>query len=172
MWLLTTRSLVQSQQGAFYPSKLSPQTLEGHQGQIMVLNWNESFRKLTTSDQNGLIIVWMLHRGIWFEEMINNRNRSVVRDMKWTADGQKICIVYEDGAVILGTVDGQRLWGKELKQQLALVEWGPDGRNILFGTTNGEVHMYDPDGIYVLKVPVYCLDEGTEGSVPLAGINW
>ena len=37
----------------------------------------------------------MLHRGIWFEEMINNRNRSVVRDMKWTADGQKICIIYE-----------------------------------------------------------------------------
>jgi hypothetical protein len=39
-------------------------------------------------------IVWMLHKGMWFEEMINNRNRSVVRDMKWTADGQKICIVY------------------------------------------------------------------------------
>ena len=41
----------------------------------MVITWNENFRKLTTSDQNGLIIVWMLHRGIWFEEMINNRNR-------------------------------------------------------------------------------------------------
>ena len=34
-------------------------------------------------------------QGVWFEEMINNRNKSVVRDMKWTADGQKICIVYE-----------------------------------------------------------------------------
>ena len=29
--------------------------------------------------------------------MINNRNKSVVRSMKWNADGQKICIVYEDG---------------------------------------------------------------------------
>ena len=35
--------------------------------------------------------------GSWYEEMINNRNKSVVRGMKWTADGQKICIVYEDG---------------------------------------------------------------------------
>lgn len=35
--------------------------------------------------------------GAWYEEMINNRNRSVVRDMKWNADGQRICIVYEDG---------------------------------------------------------------------------
>ena len=34
-----------------------------------------------------------------YEEMINNRNKSVVRDMKWTPDGRKICIIYEDGAV-------------------------------------------------------------------------
>ena len=47
--------------------------------------------------------------------MINNRNRSVVRDMSWTKDGQKICIVYEDGAIIVGSFDGTRLWGKDLK---------------------------------------------------------
>ena len=31
--------------------------------------------------------------------MINNRYKSVVRDMKWTGDhdGQKICIVFVDG---------------------------------------------------------------------------
>jgi len=138
----------------------------------MVITWNENFRKLTTSDQNGLIIVWMLHRGIWFEEMINNRNRSVVRDMKWSADCQKICIIYEDGAVIVGTVDGQRLWGKEVKTQLAFVEWSPDGKNILFCTLNGEVHVYDNEGIYSHKVPIYCLDSGTEGTVAIAGIDW
>ena len=52
---------------------------------------------------------------MWYEEMINNRNKSVVRGMRWNADGQKICIVYEDGAVIVGSVDGNRIWGKELK---------------------------------------------------------
>ena len=31
------------------------------------------FQKLTTSDDTGLIIVWMLHKNMWFEEMINNR---------------------------------------------------------------------------------------------------
>jgi len=35
--------------------------------------------------------------------------------MSWNADGQKICIGYEDGAVIVGTVDGNRVWGKDLK---------------------------------------------------------
>lgn len=61
-------------------------------------------------------------------------NKSVVRDMKWTSNGEKICIVYEDGAVIVGSVDGNRLWGKELGLNLALVEWSPDGRLILFCT--------------------------------------
>lgn len=35
--------------------------------------------------------------------------------MRWSADGMRICIVYEDGAVIVGTVDGNRIWGKELR---------------------------------------------------------
>ena len=30
--------------------------------------------QLTTSDETGLIIVWMIHKGMWFEEMINNRS--------------------------------------------------------------------------------------------------
>jgi WD repeat-containing protein 35 len=56
----------------------------------------------------------MMHKQHWFEEMINNRNKSVVTDMKWTPNGEKIGIVYEDGAVIVGSVEGTRLWGKEL----------------------------------------------------------
>ena len=49
-------------------------------------------------------------KGSWYEEMINNRNKSVVRGMAWNTDGQRICIVYEDGAVIVGSVDGNRIW--------------------------------------------------------------
>lgn len=52
--------------------------------------------------------------GAWYEEMINNRNKSVVRSMSWNSDGQKICIVYEDGAVIVGSVDGKKCCLKSL----------------------------------------------------------
>lgn len=52
-------------------------------------------------------VFYSLLIGAWYEEMINNRNKSVVRSMSWNADGQKICIVYEDGAVIVGSVDGK-----------------------------------------------------------------
>nr|CAD7597375.1 unnamed protein product [Timema genevievae] len=88
--------------GLAAPSNLSMnQTLDGHSGQIQVISWNESHQKLTTSDQYGLIIVWMLYKGSWCEEMINNRNKSVVKGMAWNFDGQKICIVYEDGELPL-----------------------------------------------------------------------
>ncbi|CAM9601651.1 unnamed protein product, partial [Choristocarpus tenellus] len=125
------------------------QTLEGHDGSVVCVTWNATYSKLTTCDELGLIIVWMLHKGLWFEEMINNRNKSAVQDMKWTSNGQKICIIYQDGAVIVGSVDGNRLWGKELETGLQNVEWSPDGRRqdqILFVTMAGEVLIYDAQG--------------------------
>lgn len=152
------------------PSNLSMnQTLDGHNGAVCVITWNSVMQKLTTSDEFGLIIVWILQRGIWFEEMINNRNKSVVRDMKWTADGEKICIVYEDGAVIVGSVDGNRKWGGQLDITLAHVEWSPDGRHLLFGTKNSEVHLYDGSGNPISKVSLAATQ--AEAS-PLVGLDW
>jgi WD repeat-containing protein 35 len=69
--------------GVAAPSSLSMnQTLEGHKEAVCCVTWNSNYRKLTTSDENGLIIVWMLHKQMWFEEMINNRNKSVVKGNK------------------------------------------------------------------------------------------
>ncbi len=81
----------------------------------------------------------MLHEDSWFEEMINNRKKSTVEDIKWSTDGMKVCIIYEDGAVIVGSVDGSREWGKELPHNLSKIEWSPDNKLILFGTLEGEV---------------------------------
>ena len=108
---------------------------------------------------------------MWFEEMINNRNKSTVRGMAWTADGQRICIIYEDGAVIVGSVDGNRLWGKELKLQLSHVEWSPNGRHILFGTLQCEVHIYDASGNYLSQLPLYCLDDSA-AQTSIIGLDW
>jgi hypothetical protein len=49
------------------------QTLEGHSGAVVCATWNHVHNKLTTSDEAGLIIVWTLYDGAWYEEMINNR---------------------------------------------------------------------------------------------------
>ncbi|XP_015110553.1 WD repeat-containing protein 35 [Diachasma alloeum] len=129
------------------------QTLEGHQGHVQVVTWNEEYQKLTSSDQNGVIVVWMLYKGSWYEEMINNRNKSTVKGMSWSVDGQKICIVYEDGAVIVGSVDGNRIWGKELKNTpLTSVQWSPDGKLLLFGLRTGNIHLYDNQGTFLMNI--------------------
>jgi WD repeat-containing protein 35 len=114
----------------------------------------------------------MMHKGHWFEEMINNRNKSVVTDMKWTPNGEKIGIVYEDGAVIVGSVEGTRLWGKELSINLKFIEWSPDSRTILFGTPDGAVNVYDYVGNFQYSIKISCLRgiQGTEA--PLAAIEW
>ena len=90
--------------------------------------------------------------------MINNRNKSVVRGMAWNTEGTRICIVYEDGAVIVGSVDGNRIWGKEIKNvTLTGVSWSPDSRLLLFSLSSGEVHVYDGQGGFVSKLNIQCL---------------
>ena len=104
--------------------------------------------------------------------MINNRNKSVVTDMRWTPNGEKIGIVYEDGAIIVGSVEGTRLWGKELKIQLKIIEWSPDSRTILFGTPEGAVNVYDYVGNFQYPVKIMCLQQISDTEVPLAAIEW
>ncbi|VEL19727.1 unnamed protein product [Protopolystoma xenopodis] len=85
------------------------------------------------------------HAGTYLGLLILQNKGSV----RWDSDGQRICIVYDDGAVIVGSVDGNRIWGKELKcGSLVAVEWSPDGKTILFGLANGEVHIYDIMGAF------------------------
>ena len=56
------------------------------------------------------------------------------------------------GAVIVGSVDGNRIWSKDIKGvQLVQVAWSPDSKVILFGTGIGEVHIYDSHGSYNVR---------------------
>jgi len=161
--------------GVAAPSNLSMnQSCEGHGGAVVCCTWNSVFRKLTTSDENGLIIVWMLHRSEWYEEMINNRNRSVVTSMKWSADGQRICIGYADGAVIVGGVDGNRIWAKELGMELSFVEWSPDCRNIIFVNKQSKVFLYDNRGNRIAQIGLHITPESSEDGDEdrIIGVDW
>lgn len=73
------------------------ETLEGHTGEIASITWNDKFNKLTTADSNGKIIVWVNVEGQWVEEMVNKRDNTRITGMKWSPNGQHICIVYNDG---------------------------------------------------------------------------
>ena len=146
------------------------QTLGGHSGAVTCVAWNEQHKKLTSSDEKGLIIVWSLHKGSWVEEMINDRKTSVVADMRWAPDGKRICIAYQDGLVIVGSVDGNRIWGSEVGFQLKLVCWDPDARLIVFVTPKGEVHVFDQTGNAIGRIPLVL--EGIPGPPDVYSIDW
>ncbi|KAL4456550.1 hypothetical protein ABPG74_000657 [Tetrahymena malaccensis] len=155
-------------------------TLEYHTNNVYLVTWNDRYRKLTSVDESGIIVVWAYYRELqlWKEEMINDRKKSVVRDLKWSPDGQKVCIAYEDGAVIVGSVEGSPLWRKEFPHKLALIEWSPDSKMMIFGTPEGEVRVYDSQGMEMQRLKIHCLQKLIDPSksfspdLPLAAIDW
>lgn len=76
--------------------------------------------------------------------------------MCWSPDGLKICIIYDDGNCIVGSVSGERLWGKDLKHKLHLVSWSPDSKFLIFGTPDGEVKVYDEGGNPLFSIKIQC----------------
>lgn len=61
------------------------------------------------------------------------------------------------GAVIVGSVEGSRIWGKELKKlSLTGVQWSPNSKFLLFTIKTGEVHLYDSEGNFVVCI-IYVL---------------
>ncbi|KAG7267734.1 hypothetical protein CRUP_026082, partial [Coryphaenoides rupestris] len=164
----------QNYQPELQPPELQPPENDNHQIYNNQDYNHQNYNYQNSHGDDGLLRVLKLETqtGSWYEEMINNRNKSVVRSMSWNADGQKICIVYEDGAVIVGSVDGNRIWGKELKGiQLAHVAWSPDSKILLYGMANGEVHIYDNQGNFIVKMTVGCLNN-VNGAISIAGIHW
>ncbi|KAM7344254.1 intraflagellar transport protein Oseg4 [Cochliomyia hominivorax] len=149
------------------------QTLDGHKDAVKVVVWNDAQQKLTSSDVDGVIMVWMLYKGSWYEEMTNDRKKSTVNGMHWSSDGSKICIVYEDGAIIVGSVDGNRIWGKELKNtHLSGVQWSPDNRLLLFSLANGECHLYDNQGNFAMKLNIQCVGLSVNRHNSVAALSW
>lgn len=164
--------LKQLQRGIAAPTELTMnQSLEGHKHSVVCSVWNETYRKLTTADINGSIIVWILHEDTWYEEMVNSRSGKPVCSVSWSPDGKKVCILYEDGTVIVGTVDGQRLWSKELKMQMQLCQWSPDSKTAMLATTEGDILFYDSFGNYLMRWSNDLVAEGNRRVVALEIYN-
>lgn len=66
-------------------------------------------------------------------------------------------------AVIVGSVDGNRLWGKELNMPLRFVEWSPDSRFIMFVTLDAEVWIFDAEGAKVRSFTLVGQDHSSLG---------
>lgn len=92
----------------------------------------------------------------------------MVADMQWNCDGQRICIAYADGTIIIGSVDGNRLHGTEIDGEVTHVQWSPDSSVVLLCTAGGDVRIHSKDGSFVSMVP---LSPRSSGSA-VSDIHW
>lgn len=75
---------------------------------------------------------------------------------------------YDDGYSIVGTVEGSRLWGHDIKPRLYIIEWSPDSSIIIFGIKNANVLIYSATGYLLGEMEV----EASLRSVPLVSLTW
>lgn len=52
---------------------------------------------------------------------------------------------------MVGSVDGQRKWVKELKAPMKQFQWSPDGHFMLTLSPQGDLFLYDDQGSYLVR---------------------
>ncbi|XP_077868166.1 tubby-related protein 4-like [Saccoglossus kowalevskii] len=126
--------------------------LRGHSAQVVLVSWNEPFQKMATCDSNGVIFVWIKYEGRWSIELVNDRTCQVC-DFGWSHDGRMALICYKDGFVLVGSVAGQRYWSSmlNLDSKLLCGAWTPDDKQVLFGTSDGQIIVMDIHGAMVTQ---------------------
>ena len=115
-----------------------------HKSSIHTISWNESFDKLLTVDDKGMMIVWAESGpDNYIEEMVNEAGSKAIKFAKWSSSGRFIVIVIEGGNLILGSVDGARLWGKEIELEIDFVTFLERDKVILLGDAKGSLVALD-----------------------------
>lgn len=145
------------------------QSLPSHKSKILVLAWNSHFDRLTSCDEEGVIVVWKFSENDkWETEMINNREVSYITDLKWSSMGNYLCFIYDDGHAIVGTVEGSRSWGNDILPNLYKLEWSPDESFLLFCVANNNIIVFSISGYQMgeMELPPHLK------SIKITEISW
>ena len=72
---------------------------------------------------------------------------------------------------MVGTLDGNRVWSKDMNTALSHVEWAPDGRWILFGSGDGPVSVFNHQGVKIGNLDLIAISD-VGSPVKLVGLEW
>ena len=117
-----------------------------HKYSISLITWNICYNKLTTVDSEGTLVVWKKKNNLFDIEMVNNREESYIRNVKWSKSGKYICFVYEDGQIYTGLVNGNHEWYNDVESGLAFVEFSPDDKKILIAKKKEKIYIFSING--------------------------
>jgi hypothetical protein len=108
--------------------------VSSHKSQVNNLRWNEEFAKLMSCCSEGVFVVWKQDEHKFLrEEMVNEGGRTRIRHVNWSLNGGLLCILIQHGQVVLGDVLGNRLWGRNFKEQFCLASFDAGDRLLLLG---------------------------------------
>jgi hypothetical protein len=108
---------------------------------------------LASCDSKGVIYVWVKYEGRWSIELINDRGNSV-SDFAWSHDGKMAAICYQDGFVLVGSVNGQRFWSHLYdlpNTTITSAAWAPNDNFVLIGLSNGNLMVVDEHGTILTR---------------------
>jgi WD repeat-containing protein 35 len=117
-----------------------------HKSAISLISWNACYDKLTTVDSDGVLVVWKKKNGFFDEEMVNNREESYIKDIKWSKNGEYICFIYDDGQIYTGLVDGNHEWYNDVDKGISFVEFSPDNKKILIAKKKEKIYIFNISG--------------------------
>ena len=139
-----------------------------HKSSISLISWNKIYNKITTVDTDGVLIVWKKINGIFNIEMVNNRQESFIKDIKWSKNGEYICFIYEDGQIFTGLVNGNHDWYNCAEPGLNFVEFSPDNKKILISKKKEKIFIFSINGQQIGEI---YLDE-PYNEYDIATIDW
>ena len=139
-----------------------------HKYSISLIAWNVCYNKLTTVDSEGTLVVWKRKNGFFDIEMVNKRDESFIRDVKWSKNGKYICFVYEDGQIYTGLVNGNHEWYNALNSGLTFVEFSPDDNKILIAKKKEKIFIFSINGQQIGEINL----ESPYNEYDIVSIDW
>jgi WD repeat-containing protein 35 len=115
-----------------------------HKASINTVSWNERFDKLLSVDSKGTMIIWTEgSTNPYKEEFVNESAKKRIKFAKWSAGGNFVIIIFESGNLVLGSVEGERLWGKTVEMEIEFVTFLENDQVILIGDNSGGLIALD-----------------------------
>ena len=139
-----------------------------HKYSISLITWNVCYNKLTTVDSEGTLVVWKKKNNLFDVQMVNNREESYIRNVRWSKDGKYICFVYEDGQIYTGLVNGSHEWYNVIDSGLAFVEFSPDDKKILIGKKKEKIYIFSINGQQIGEINL----DSPYNEYDIANIEW
>jgi WD repeat-containing protein 35 len=168
---VTLFSVTQSRENPGSVAVETAQVLEEHRRKITTLCWSENGKQLGSGDSSGKIAFYTKRERGWRNTVANDSVQSKVNAIAFSKNSKFAAIAYQDGTCACVSIDGNLNWSKMMSQVVEFVEWSPNSKVLLCGTSYGEVLIVDQRGVEVGKVPLPCnLKSKTEPRI--AKIEW